>query len=71
MRKTFILYLFLSFCLIAKAAAQLNLTNWEIKSVTEVNEAADKVSLSSFQPVNWYEATVPTTVLNALVKQNV
>ncbi len=27
--------------------------------------------MPSFQATDWYEATVPTTVLNALVKQNV
>ena len=59
------------FGLISKADNQLKLTNWEIKSTTEISENAEKVSMPSFQATDWYEATVPTTVLNALVKQNV
>ena len=57
--------------MISKADNQLKLTNWEIKSTTEISENAEKVSMPSFQATDWYEATVPTTVLNALVKQNV
>lgn len=71
MKKLLILYPFLLFCLISKADNQLKLTNWEIKSTTEISENAEKVSMPSFQATDWYEATVPTTVLNALVKQNV
>ena len=71
MKKLLILYPFLLFCLISKAENQLKLTSWKIKSTTEVSEDAEKVSMPSFQTSNWYETTVPTTVLSALVKQNV
>lgn len=42
MKKLLILYPFLLFCLISKADNQLKLTNWEIKSTTEISENAKK-----------------------------
>ena len=45
MKKLLILYPFLLFCLISKADNQLKLTNWEIKSTTEISENAEKVSM--------------------------
>lgn len=49
MKKLLILYPFLLFCLISKADNQLKLTNWEIKSTTEISENAEK-SIYAFIP---------------------
>src|SRR5260370_28260405 len=48
----------------------LSLTKgWRIQSSTLVTQSGDKISSQTFDAQNWYPATVPTTVLAALVKR--
>lgn len=52
--------------------AKLQLSgDWLIKSSTEVKEGGEIISTDKFNPVMWYPAKVPTTVLNALVKDSI
>ncbi len=44
---------------------------WTIRSAAEVKETGDKLSTSQFKPDGWHPATVPTTVLAALVDAKV
>lgn len=70
MKKT-ILTLQLLCCTIFVHAQTIELTKWQIKNTSEVKESDVLVSKASYTPANWYDAMVPTTVLNALVKQKV
>ncbi|MCX6255789.1 MAG: glycoside hydrolase family 2 [Bacteroidia bacterium] len=45
--------------------------DWFIKSSTRVKEGGEIISTDKFSPEGWYPAHVPTTVLNALVKDSV
>jgi exo-1,4-beta-D-glucosaminidase len=45
--------------------------NWTIQSSDNVVEADETISKPGFQPHGWYPASMPTTVLSALVKDNV
>ena len=45
--------------------------NWTIQSSDNVIEAGETISKPGFQPHGWYPASMPTTVLSALVKDNV
>ena len=45
--------------------------NWQIQSSALVSQEGSKISTSDFQPDKWYPATVPTTVLAALVENKV
>lgn len=65
-------------CLLASALAagaatsQLVLREgWAIQSSAHVRETGDLISTPAFKPTNWYRATVPSTVLNALVRNRV
>jgi beta-galactosidase/beta-glucuronidase len=42
--------------------------DWLIKSSITVKEGGEVISTDKFTPVSWYPARVPTTVLNALIK---
>lgn len=44
---------------------------WLIKSSLNAKEDGSVISTLNYKPVNWYQATVPTTVLNALIKNKV
>lgn len=44
---------------------------WFIKSSLQVNAGGETISTDKFTPEAWYQAIVPTTVLNALVKDSV
>ena len=44
---------------------------WEIQSSAKVQKAGDAVSTNRFVPKSWYPASVPTTVVAALVKAKV
>ena len=46
-------------------------TGWRLQSSTQVGENGDVLSTGAFIPRGWFPATVPTTVLNALVKDGV
>jgi beta-galactosidase/beta-glucuronidase len=45
--------------------------NWLLQSSYMVKEDANKVSSVEFQPQDWYPTKVPTTILRALVQNNV
>src|ERR1035441_10752315 len=45
--------------------------NWAIQSSADVRAAGAAVSAPGFQTRDWYRATVPSTVLGALVQQRV
>jgi len=44
---------------------------WVIKSSTQVKEEGEIISTDKFSPDNWYPTSIPSTVLNALVKNGV
>ena len=53
-------------------AAKLMLADgWNLQSLNKVPESGDVLSTTRFQPKGWYDITVPTTVVAALVKQKV
>lgn len=45
--------------------------DWSIQSSALVNEKGDAISVNSFQPKNWYPATVPSTIVGNLVEDKV
>jgi len=52
--------------------ARLPLTQgWMLQSSAKIQEAGPTLSTASFRPRGWHSATVPTTVLAALVKNGV
>jgi len=54
------------------ASAKLPLAEgWSLQSSGKVGETGDVLSTTSFQPSGWYNVTVPTTVVAALVKAKV
>ena len=44
---------------------------WSIQSSAQVKEKGDAISANSFQPKNWYPATVPSTIVGNLVEDKV
>lgn len=44
---------------------------WALQSSAKVEDKGETVSTPAFQPRDWYEVTVPTTVVAALVKHKV
>src|SRR5260370_15414980 len=44
---------------------------WRIQSSAQIKEKGDVLSRSTFQPKDWYSATVPSTVVGALVTNKV
>src|ERR1039458_9196103 len=44
---------------------------WAIQSSAEVRETGATLSTPAFQPRGWYRATLPSTVLSALVASHV
>jgi exo-1,4-beta-D-glucosaminidase len=44
---------------------------WAIQTSEEVRESGATLSTASYQPRGWYSATLPTTVLSALVRGNI
>jgi len=62
------------FALLASAAiaAPMQLRQgWAIQSSDEVREGGAILSTAGYQPRGWYPATLPTTVLSALVRANI
>ena len=49
---------------------QLN-QNWALQSSAKITQGGDVLSTTNFHPEGWYDVTVPTTVVAALVKHNV
>ncbi len=51
---------------------EIHLTrDWEMRSATRVEEAGAKVSSPEYVPKDWFAAEIPTTVLNALVRNGI
>jgi exo-1,4-beta-D-glucosaminidase len=49
-----------------------DLTNhWQIQSSSKINAGDAEISTSDFEPKDWYDATVPGTVLGSLVANSV
>src|SRR6266496_2088817 len=44
---------------------------WSIQSSAKVEATGERLSTPQFIPKNWYRASVPTTVLNALIEDKV
>ncbi len=44
---------------------------WQIISSTQVKEDGDIISSKKYRPQNWYPTSIPSTVLSALIKNNV
>ena len=64
----------LNFCSVQDNSEATKLTlsgDWFIKSSLQVKDGGEIVSTDKFQQERWYPAIVPTTVLNALVKDGV
>ncbi len=45
--------------------------DWKIKSSIVAKEGGEIISTEKYTPEEWYPAQVPTTVLNALIKDNI
>ncbi len=45
--------------------------SWAIQSSADVHETGDAISTPGFKPRDWYPATLPSTVLSALVKNRI
>ncbi len=57
---------------VAFGQKRVSLNNgWQISSSTDVKQPGDVVSTAQFQPIRWYPASVPSTVVAALVKNKV
>jgi exo-1,4-beta-D-glucosaminidase len=54
-------------CLLAFAASGQTLSDWQIQSADKVAAAGEELSSTDYTPEGWHAATVPTTVLHALV----
>jgi exo-1,4-beta-D-glucosaminidase len=54
-----------------KGTSELLRENWFIQSSAEVHADGSAISKPGFSADNWYPATLPTTVLSALVKDQV
>ena len=64
--------LFLAVLTVASAAPKMPLRQgWAIQSSAEVRETGATLSTPAFQPRGWYRATLPSTVLSALVASHV
>ena len=44
---------------------------WSLQSSGKVDEKGDTLSTPAFRPKDWYEVSIPTTVVAALVKHKV
>jgi hypothetical protein len=79
MKKILILTGFLVIEILTVVAAEDDLSgkrklltnNWLLKSSALVPEDGSRISTVDYKPQQWFRITVPTTVLNALVKQGV
>ncbi len=58
-------------CQTTKSEKILLRDNWAIQSSTEIKAEGKTISSSAFEPVKWYPATVPSTVLGTLVENKV
>ncbi len=54
-----------------KHAFQIVLKKWQLQSSQNISSNGQALSQPRFQAKNWFEISVPTTVLNALVQHNV
>jgi exo-1,4-beta-D-glucosaminidase len=64
--------LLLAVVAVAAAAPRIPLRQgWAIQSSADVRETGAVLSTPAFQPRDWYRATLPSTVLNALIASHV
>lgn len=78
MKKPANISLVLSFILILVCISHISASdkiilknNWMIQSSSKLKDGGQNISLASFQPNGWYPATMPSTVLAALVENKV
>ena len=56
----------------SQAAGRINLAGgWSIQSSAKVTQKGDEIASTGFRPDGWYAATVPSTVIAALVNNKV
>jgi len=69
MKKLILIFVLISSVVNAQEIVLKN--NWYIKNTIEVNATDEEVSSLNFIRQNWYETSVPSTVLNAFVRNGV
>jgi beta-galactosidase/beta-glucuronidase len=67
----YLIFLLAFSCLLTDAQELLLKDNWCIKSTLEVNADGRNISTLRFKPNNWYKTSIPSTVLNAFIKNNI
>jgi exo-1,4-beta-D-glucosaminidase len=70
MRRAYLLLSLSAACLAAEPKMLLR-QNWSLQSSDDVRESGVVLSTPAYTPYNWYSATLPSTVLNALVNARV
>lgn len=70
MKKSLTLLLLFASALLANAQG-IELKDWQIINSAEIGASGESVSKTDFKTDGWFKAQVPTTVLNALVKEGV
>jgi len=53
------------------SASRIDIQAWAIQSSAEVPQPGERISSAGFAAIGWYPAHVPTTVVSALVRDNV
>src|ERR1035437_7069263 len=56
--------------ILASAQSMLLRQNWAIRSSADVTESGSVLSTTAYKAAGWHTATVPTTVLSALVQDH-
>jgi len=74
-RILFVLVLVLMLCKISVAFSSEKKIflkeNWFLKSSYIIKDGGRRISSPEFNPINWYQLNIPSTVLTALVKNGV
>jgi len=62
----------IAFCALASGQMRTDLhEGWFIQSSAKVTEKGEEISSARYRPRDWYPASIPSTVIAALVKNNV
>ena len=62
----------IAFCALASGQVRTDLhEGWFIQSSAKVTEKGEEISSARYRPRDWYPASIPSTVIAALVKNNV
>ena len=57
---------------LAQTSSKFRLTDgWMLQSSSKIDQSGETLSKAGFQPRGWYPASVPTTVVSALVKHKI